>query len=1075
MSEIAARYRAAGFFILRVPLVPLSVAERQLANPEGPSTSGLDQPATSQGIPQPADAVIDDLLETPDASEALHVAAPEFLALLERRQGWDWSLDERRHARVAQTARRYLLRMSYRPTPFGIFASSSLGVVGGVTRLTVPPRASLRRHTRLDAEAMYSLCSVLMADRAMLLSCPVVCNTTLYRVMDEWRFVERHTNGVTEYSFLLGAVESSPIIDALIHRSRQGTTGTALVEYLVASGYPTDAATDFVVSVIHAQVLVSALVPAVVGRDSLQRLHDLLVQHAPHTRWPHVVEQLKRDLARADTVPVNQVPDAYRAIEATLEVAGVKAAPGRTIHVDVYRDGEQPIISKRITETIRDGAIAMEVLTSRAPRREFLAGLRDAFIRRYGDRDVPLLHLFDPSIGLAAKGGPHALVGEAERMASINNPSEIMLTPTQEVLLQELSRVSRNNSNELTLDTAQLAEIGNLSVRTWPATFSVLASLYGVGSRTGRGSDEQVIAHVKATVGGSPAALLGRFLHGHAALKERVDALLEAEQARRLDVVLAEIHCATGPRTPNVSRRPHLRDHEITIVGPADSDREMGLSIADLYVRIEDGRFVLWSEEIHRRVLPRLSSMQGVDPSRDMGLHAFLVALQYQDGIDQGNPEFVWGALRYLPWLPRIRVGNAILARETWLIRSQDLTGPVREARQQLINLLARTRVPQHVLLTTGDVELPLNLERDWAIGQILATLRADGVARLQEDLLTTFVPIALGSDGPYANEVVVPFLSSETGASTGSTLRPVRIADKHPYDERRYPPGTEWLYLKVYMPPSAMNRVLVTTIGPIVRELLDGGVIDAWFFLRYADSSEHLRVRLHCHHREQWIAAYDRLHQGLATDARFTDLRIELGTYEPETRRYGGAEAARLTERLFHLDSELALDLLGAQVATPDRQITFLTNVLVVDRLLDCLVGEGSPHKQSVVESTLRSYHLRMTKRMVRERTALAGELHRKIVSDLRDGLLGASWPPASNLVPATVFKWLEAMCEPAREARGAMVPDGLLGMEEWAGAVLHMHCNRLFDGHIIEQEQLVLDLLARQYRAAHGRARKT
>jgi thiopeptide-type bacteriocin biosynthesis protein len=61
---------------------------------------------------------------------------------------------------------------------------------------------------------------------------------------------------------------------------------------------------------------------------------------------------------------------------------------------------------------------------------------------------------------------------------------------------------------------------------------------------------------------------------------------------------------------------------------------------------------------------------------------------------------------------------------------------------------------------------------------------------------------------------------------------------------QRTFAPGSQWLYLKAYTGTASADRILTDTVGPVIDGLLSTGVVDHWFFLRYADPEHHLRLR---------------------------------------------------------------------------------------------------------------------------------------------------------------------------------------------------------------------------------------
>src|SRR5262249_15292238 len=98
------------------------------------------------------------------------------------------------------------------------------------------------------------------------------------------------------------------------------------------------------------------------------------------------------------------------------------------------------------------------------------------------------------------------------------------------------------------------------------------------------------------------------------------------------------------------------------------------------------------------------------------------------------------------------------------------------------------------------------------------------------------------GPEGRFVHELVVPFAK----ASAPASAEPRAYAVAAMASSRRFPPGSEWLYAKVYTGPTTADRLLIEGIRPAVDAVLNSGVADDWFFIRYADPENHLRIRFH-------------------------------------------------------------------------------------------------------------------------------------------------------------------------------------------------------------------------------------
>src|SRR5262249_21929470 len=104
---------------------------------------------------------------------------------------------------------------------------------------------------------------------------------------------------------------------------------------------------------------------------------------------------------------------------------------------------------------------------------------------------------------------------------------------------------------------------------------------------------------------------------------------------------------------------------------------------------------------------------------------------------------------------------------------------------------------------------------------------------------------VVRGPEGGFVHEMVVPFIrrASRWEAAAPSPQKADAIL---PRDDRTFLPGGEWFYAKLYGGTATADRLLRDEIAPFVGELLEEGVIDRWFFIRYTDPNPHLRLRMH-------------------------------------------------------------------------------------------------------------------------------------------------------------------------------------------------------------------------------------
>ena len=321
------------------------------------------------------------------------------------------------------------------------------------------------------------------------------------------------------------------------------------------------------------------------------------------------------------------------------------------------------------------------------------------------------------------------------------------------------------------------------------------------------------------------------------------------------------------------------------------------------------------------------------------------------------------------------------------------------------------------------------------------------------------------GPEGRFVHELVVPFVRAAAAAraaparETASALR------------RRFPPGSEWLYAKLYTGPATADGVLTETVGPLVDEVARAGLADGWFFLRYADPDPHLRLRFHGEPRRLAAEVLPRLEAAVAPlleDGRLW--RLQLDTYVREVERYGGDAGMLLAERLFRLDSECVLAVLESVPGDAGLAWRWKLALCGVDLLLDAL-GLDLEQKREWARGQRAAFarefradgrlNRQLAERYRNERAGLA-ELRRLLA-----GEAGPAYPALRALRQRS-----EGLAEVAGDLR-ALAKAGRLEatLPELAASYAHLHVNRMLRSAQRFQEFAIYDLLERLYLAQLAR----
>jgi len=1029
-----------GFFVLRTPLLPFDELLRWADDLEAP-----DAPDDADALDRDRRVLrarLRDFVTRPEVREAIFVASPGVHDLVD---GWIANPDSERSRQCERALVRYFCRMTGRSTPFGLFAGVSTGRIGDVTNLALGPHSAYRRTTRLDAGYLVDVVEGLLAEPAFRDGLRYAPNPSLYRCGDRRRYVHSRPAADEDRHTLISVRDSDALADALA-AAENGAGPGGIRATLVSRGRAEERVGKYVDDLIAQQVLVPDLDVQVTGADSTYGLADSVPRLAA----------VRERLAELDAEELGLSAARYREIASMLDELPAEVKPEQLFQVDMTKRSDGATLGADVVAEILRGAELVKRISRRDTGTTSLERFAERFESRYEGQRVSLLEALDPDLGVAFDDDESAKAPLLEGIGAKNDRPSSSWGPREDHLLARLQESVSAGRDELVLGREDLEKLEDRDAVRFPDAFGVMATVAARSASALAAGRFRVL--VLSFDGPSGARLLGRFCHADPGLRAAVEEHLRTEEALDPDAVFAEIVHLPRARDVNVVARPVLREHEIACLGGPGAPPERQIPLADLLVSVEDGRIVLFSQRLDRRVVPRLTSAHNFR-FRGMSVYRFLCALQDQSGWGGGY----WGPLASAPFLPRVRSGRIIVSRAQWRLDAKLLD---KSRSYEAVQRWREERgVPRFIALSDFGGQLPVDLDNVLAVESLAQTVRS----REFVDLVECFPPpgelCVEGPEGAFAHELVVPFVRNAPARTRRTSPRdaPVR---------RRFAPGDEWLYARLYTGETIADAVLVDTVAPIVREVLDGGFADRWFFLRYQDPEFHLRLRFHGEPavlREQVLPVIERGGQTLVDDGLVW--RVELGTYQREAERYGGPEAIETVERAFHADSDAVVAILPLfEPGDAGLEERWQLGVVGVHRLLVDLgldMQERFARVRDQRDGLLRRFRWdgaargRVGARFRRERTSL-------------ERLVNAV-PDEEHLLAPGV-KILDE-----RSARLAPVAERLRELEkadrltrsrsEIASSLVHMHLNRLLRGNNTAQELVICDFLARLYEGAASR----
>ncbi|MBT8228017.1 MAG: lantibiotic dehydratase [Dactylosporangium sp.] len=869
------------------------------------------------------------------AAEAIEVASPVLAGQI-RRVCAGHCPDARQTRRMATATLRYLLRMTSRATPFGLFAGVAPARFASQPELRWGDGHRVR--AGVDAVWLARVIDRLEASPDLLIRLPVVASN-LAAVRGQ-RLVVPCQPGNDGRDDVGGSgparvsVRHTPAVATAMRAARSPVPLGDLSKILTAEypDAPRDVIDGMLAELVRRRFLITALRPPTTVTDPLRYLIERL-----ETVGAETVESVV-----CQTKALREVHDDLRLHNRTGAATVRREIRARVAeHMgSMIRSVDQPLaVDLLLDATVTlppavagEAVAAATALTRLTPYPCGAPAWRDyhgRFIERYGiGALVPVTDLIDPGVGL---GLP------ARYRDTLQPAPEQRLSARDSRLLALAQRATIDGATEIVLDEPTIAELAAAATGgSTPIQVSPHAELrFHLEAPTMEAVDQ---GRFRLVVVGTPRAAgttTGRFLDLlDPADRDRMTRIYRTLPGTDPEAEVVQVSCPPlHPRTANVVRAPAITPNLLGIAEHTSGEPET-MAPDDLLVGADAQRLYLLSRA--RRTLVEPTVFHAVDfRNHTQPIVRFLCELTKARAAVY--TPFYWGAASRLPFLPRIRSGRTVVSAARWILTARDLPGPQApwpDWAQRLVAWRRRFQASTTVWLGEGDRRIRLDLDQPAHLALLRTQLGRDGEVVLTE----APEPGGWGWCGDRAHEIVVPLAS--TTASVWPTIPPRRGAIRVTGPDHGHLPGASaWLFAKIYGHPDRQTDILTTHLPDLLAEWADP---PEWWFLRYADPQPHLRIRLRLPTSDEYGPATKRLGTW-ATQLRHLGLinQVQLDTDHPETGRFGTGPAMSAAQTVFAADSTAAVAQLAATAVRggPDH------HALAAASLLDLAAGfTGTP-----------------------------------------------------------------------------------------------------------------------------------
>ncbi len=1004
--------------IIRTPLLPINV---------------LNKPATQESF------------EKPTLNNTLFIASPVLHAQLHKLKPTDKPDDK-----LQKSLLKYYTRACTRCTPYGLFAGlHTLPITSEETVMNISctPKPSLRLDMDYLANVYHDLCK----DETLIEELIYYPNTSLYLVGQKWRYHEFRTLN-SRTVFHLVNIDDNVVLSKLIKKSAKGLSYRQCINIIAEFGFDKAEATQYLSELITSQILINELYPNVSGEEYQTVLFNKLSQFKLYENLPTEVNAIL-----ASNESIIKKTASIKEILASYFTTAINES--KFIQVDTLKERIQSNINQEIPNQILEAAEVLDRLSAFDESQNTLTKFKRAFYERYEEAEIPLLELLDTDIGINYKNA----ISETEYRSS--NKNNMLWDAHAKFRFDLYVRAQKDNLTEIELTDDNIKPFKSSQQRL-PDTMAFMGELLQEG---------EVTKIVWGGMSNNATILPGRFGHLDKSIADLCVDIAKKEEALQPDKVFAEIVHISEGRLGNILTRPHYREYEIPYLAISTLPHEQQIQVNDLMVSVKNDKVILRSKRLNKEVLPRMANAHNYS-AMGLPIYHFLCDLQHQ-GI-KTYLGWSWSFLGGEKFLPRITYKNIILSPAYWNVQSAELKAIQKAKPEQLnpmfANLIKEYNLPEKVFLSEGDNELLLDLTNQLCRDILLDVAKKYTTVKLTECLFTENNLLVKDENGNgYTNEIIIPFVKQ---ADKIEVIKNVSNQKKTTQAkvQRTFEPYSEWVYFKLYTGTKTADKVLIQQIDKITHKLQKEGVINKWFFIRYTDPKNHIRLRFQLTHKTDFTTLNTVVKKELALLVKQGIIwKIQTDTYQRELERYGH-KTMDGSESVFHINSQITLELLKLIKTDQLHTHRFLVGLLGVINLFDAF-DYNSEKRLILIEQSAyafaREFGLQQSQ-MLRDRIKDNFRNNSANIEQLNNGNI----PEKLKVAPffkdvLTIYKKQKQQLQPL--VKNIQQAKNGKHIDELIPSYVHMFVNRFFNSNQRFEEFMIYQLLQKYYTSALAKAK--
>lgn len=693
---------------------------------------------------------IHNLMENEFIFEAIFLASPSLITQLEK------SKQNKSESKKDQNAilvfAKYFLRMSTRPTPFGLFSGVFTGNFSNKTEIQIDT-INFGRRTRLGYDVLFLIYKSLLTKKNIRDKLNFRLNTSLYRIGKHYRYINS-TFSENHKEYVLQELTTSETLEATLKFFSKPKSINSYIDFMIQEGYPEEDSKIYLDDLIRRQILIADIHPYSVGTPYLEFLVKTFSENEQQPDEAKLLSQFNNELESFDKKRLNN-KTSYTGLEKQvyeLSEENIK----NPFQVDYFVSSKKATIDSKEIKIIDEGFKVLSKLSLRKDNKS-LKTFETYLLDRYAGNPVRMVEALDADCGI---GYPvNDTPDNYWYLKDFNFPEKGKDTSSATIVFSEVEKMLLHKLNQnqfieiIEITDEDLLHIPDKKIELPPSSYA-MTERYILNGKP--------VYYIPNISSSSATSLIGRFSGSLGQIDCLIEKICKHEQKIFGDAICAEIDHIPENRIGNILFRKDFRKTIIPyLTGVPSSSGINYININDIYLSFQNGKLVLSQGINGKRIIPFLSNAHNFKKS-SIPIYRFLC--DFQSYFSNSELLFTWGSIaKHKVRLPRVTYKDIILSKARWNLSKKNLNqfgfNNNKMSLEEMQEFRMFWNLPKYVTLVQGDNLLFIDLSKKLGLEILLSEINKEESFILEEFILSEYDSIKNQNNEGHLNQMIFTFL----------------------------------------------------------------------------------------------------------------------------------------------------------------------------------------------------------------------------------------------------------------------------------------------------------------------------